>query len=92
MKLRLQRIENQVNRWFLQAGMAELPKVARSEIFWTACKSGKKAAIAPSFWLPLRLMSTRWKGNFIKFSMEQYFGICSVMYTGEIHEKEAAAT
>jgi hypothetical protein len=37
-------------------------------------------------------MSTRWKGNFIKFAIEQYFGICFVMYTGEIHEKEAAAT
>jgi Zn-finger domain-containing protein len=28
-------------------------------------------------------MSTLLKGNFIKFSMEQYFGICSVMYAGE---------
>jgi hypothetical protein len=32
MKLRFQRIKNQVNRRFLQVGMAELPKVARSEI------------------------------------------------------------
>jgi hypothetical protein len=75
-----------------KADMAELPKIARSEIFWTACKSGNKTAIAPSFGLWLRWMSTRWKSNFIKFSMEQCFGICSVMYTGKIHEKEAAAT
>jgi hypothetical protein len=54
MKLRFQRIKNQVNRRFLQAGMAELPKVARSEIFWTAYKSGNKTAIAPSFVLRLR--------------------------------------
>jgi hypothetical protein len=32
MKLRFQQIKNQVNRRFLQAGMAELPKVVRSEI------------------------------------------------------------
>jgi C1A family cysteine protease len=81
MKLRFQRIKNQVNRRFLQADMAELPKVARSEIFWTACKSGNKTAIAPSFGLRLRWMSTRWKDNFIKFSVEQYFDICCVMYT-----------
>jgi hypothetical protein len=41
--------------------------------FWTACKSGNKTAITPSFGLRLRWMSTRWKDNFIKFSMEQYF-------------------
>jgi hypothetical protein len=82
MKLRFKRIKNQVNRRFLQAGMAELPKVARSEIFWTACKSRNKTVIAPSFGLRLRWMNTHWKGNFIKFSMEQYFSICSVMYTG----------
>jgi hypothetical protein len=35
-------------------------------------------------------MSTRWKGNFIKFSMEQYFGICSVMYTWENPRKNTA--
>jgi hypothetical protein len=29
----------------------ELPKVARSEIFWTACKSGNKTAISPLFGL-----------------------------------------
>jgi hypothetical protein len=37
-------------------------------------------------------MSTRWKGNFIKFSIEQYFGLCSVMYTGENPQKKEAAT
>jgi hypothetical protein len=58
----------------------------------STCKSGNKTAITPSFGLWLRWMSTRWKGNFIKFSMEKYLCICSVMYTGKIHEKEAAAT
>jgi hypothetical protein len=37
-------------------------------------------------------MSTHWKGNFIKFLMEQYFGTFSVMYTGENPRKKAAAT
>jgi hypothetical protein len=32
-------------------------------------------------------MTTRWKGNFIKFSIELYFDICSVLYRGEIHKK-----
>jgi hypothetical protein len=59
MKLHFQRIKNQVNRRFQKADVAELPKVARSEIFWTACKSGNKTAIAPSFGLRLRRMSTR---------------------------------
>jgi hypothetical protein len=68
--------------------MAELPKVARSEIFWTACKSGNKTVITPSFGLQL---STRWKVNFIKFSIEQYFGICSVMYTGENPRKRGSS-
>jgi hypothetical protein len=54
MKLRFQQTKNQVNRKFLEADIAELPKVARSEIFWTACKSGNKTAIAPSFGLQLR--------------------------------------
>jgi hypothetical protein len=35
-------------------------------------------------------MTTSWKGNFIKFSIELYFDICSVLYRGEIHEKETA--
>jgi hypothetical protein len=92
MKLRFQRIKNQVNRRFLQADMAELPKVARSEILWTACKSRNKTAIAPSFGLRLIWMSTHWKGNFIKFLMEQYFCICSVMYTGEDPRKRGSST
>jgi hypothetical protein len=91
MKLRFQRIKNQVNRRYLQAGMAELPKVARSEIFRTACKSRNKTAITPSFGLRLRWMSTRWKGNFIKVSMEQYFCICSVKYTGENLRKRGSS-
>jgi hypothetical protein len=33
MKLLFEQIKNQVNRRFLQADMAEIPKVARSEIF-----------------------------------------------------------
>jgi hypothetical protein len=33
MKLRFQRTKDQVNRRFLQADIAKLPKVARSEIF-----------------------------------------------------------
>jgi hypothetical protein len=43
-------------------------------------------------WAPIKMNEYRLEGNFIKFSIEQYFGICSVMYTGEIHEKEEAAT
>jgi hypothetical protein len=92
MKLPFQRIKNQVNRRFLQAGMAELLKVVRSEIFWTACKSRNKTAITLSFGIRLRWMSTRWKVNFIKFSMEQYFFICSVMYTGENPWKRGSST
>ena len=37
-------------------------------------------------------MTTCWKGNFIKFSIELYFGICSILDAGEIHEEEAGAT
>jgi hypothetical protein len=61
------------------------------KIFWTACKSGNKTVIAPSFGLRLRWMSTRWKGNFIKFLIEQYFGIYSVMYTGENPRKRGSS-
>jgi hypothetical protein len=32
-------------------------------------------------------MTTRWKGNFISFSIELYFYICSVLDRGEIQEK-----
>jgi hypothetical protein len=92
MKLCFQWTKNKVNRRFLQVDMAELPKVARSEIFWTACKSGNKMAIAPSFGLWLRWMSTCWKGNFIEFWMEQYLVYVLLCTQGKIHEKEAAAT
>jgi hypothetical protein len=40
------------------------------------------------FELRFRWMTTRWKGNFIKFSIELYFDICSVLDRGEIYEKE----
>jgi hypothetical protein len=60
--------------------------------FWTAYKSGNKTAITPSFGLWLRWMSTHWKDNFIKFSMEQYFCICSVIYTGENPRKRGSST
>jgi hypothetical protein len=32
-------------------------------------------------------MTTRWKGNFINFSIELYYDICSVLDRGEIYEK-----
>jgi hypothetical protein len=35
-------------------------------------------------------MTTCWKDNFINFSIELYFDICSVLYRGEIHEKATA--
>jgi hypothetical protein len=49
-----------------------------------------KTNIAPLFELHFRWMTTRWKGNFINFSIELYFNICSVLDRGEIHEKETA--
>ena len=33
-------------------------------------------------------MTTCWKGNFINFSIELYFGICSILYTGENPRQE----
>ena len=33
-------------------------------------------------------MTTRWKGNFINFSIELYFGICFVEYTGDIPQRK----
>jgi hypothetical protein len=39
-------------------------------------------------WALIKMNESRWKGNFIKFSMEQYFGICSVLYTGENPRKK----
>jgi hypothetical protein len=81
MKSKFQRIKRQGNRRFLQADMAESPMVAHAEILDTKhCWS--EIAITPSFGLRLRRMSTRWKGNFINFSIELYFGICSVKDAG----------
>jgi hypothetical protein len=81
MKSTFQRIKQQGNRRFLQADMAESPKVARAEILDSKqCRS--ETTIAPSFGLRLGRMSTRWKDNFIIFSIELYFGICSVLYAG----------
>jgi hypothetical protein len=81
MKSTFQRIKRQGNRRFLQADMAESPMVAHAEILdSTHCSS--ETAIAPSFGLRLRRMSTRWKGNFTNFSIELYFGICSVLDAG----------
>jgi hypothetical protein len=80
-KLCFQRVKNQVNRRFLQADMAESPMIARPDL--DSKQSWSETAIAPSYELRLRWMSTRWKSNFIYFSIETYFCICSVMYTGE---------
>ena len=44
--------------------------------------------ITLSFGLRLKRMTTCWKGNFIKFSIELYFGICSILYTGENPRQE----
>ena len=68
----------------LQAGMAKTLKVVHSENFWTARSAKNETGITPSFGLRLKRMTTCWKGNFIKFSIELYFGICYVEYTGDI--------
>jgi hypothetical protein len=81
MKSTLQRIKRQGNRRFLQADMAESPMIAHAEIL-DSKQCWSETAIAPSFGLRLRWMSTRLKGNFINFSIEIYFGICSVLYAG----------
>jgi hypothetical protein len=60
--------------------MAESPMVAHAEMDSKQCWS--ETSIAPSSGLRLRRMSTRWKGNFINFSIELHFGICSVLYAG----------
>jgi hypothetical protein len=81
MKSTFQRIKRQGNRRFLQEDIAESPMVAHAEILDSKqCWSEK--TIAPSFGLRLRSMSTRWKGNFINFSIELYFCICSVLDAG----------
>jgi hypothetical protein len=79
MKSMLQRIKRQGNRRFLQADMSESPMVAHAEIL-DSKQCWSETVIAPLFGLRLRRMSTRWKGNFINFSIELYFGICSVLY------------
>jgi hypothetical protein len=61
--------------------MVESPMVARAEIL-DSKQCWSETAIAPPSGLRLRQMSTRWKGNFIKFSIELYFGICSVLNAG----------
>jgi hypothetical protein len=82
-----------------ESSQSEVPKSGYGRItegctfwnFWTTCKNRNKTAVTPSFGLRLRWMSTRWKGNFIKFSMEQYFCICSVIYTGENLQKRGSS-
>jgi hypothetical protein len=81
MKSTFQRIKRQGNRRFLQADMAESPMVAHAEIL-DSKQCWSETAIAPSFGLRLRWMSTCWKGNFIKFSIELYFCICSILDAG----------
>jgi hypothetical protein len=54
-KLHFQRIKNQVNRRFLQADMAELPKVARSEIFWTSMQERKQNGHSSLIWDPIKM-------------------------------------
>jgi hypothetical protein len=81
MKSNFQWIKEKGNRRFLQADMAESPMIAHAEIL-DSKQCWSETTIAPSFGLRLRRMSTRWKGNFIKFSIELYFCICSVLYSG----------
>jgi hypothetical protein len=61
--------------------MAESPKFAHAEIL-DSKQCWSKTAIAPSFGFRLWQMSTCWKGNFINFSTELYFGICSILDAG----------
>ena len=83
-KFPFHRIKNQVNRRFLQAGMAKTLKVVHSGNFWTARSAKSETDITLSFGFSLRWMTTRWKDNFINISIDLYFGICSVEYIGEI--------
>jgi hypothetical protein len=62
MKFMFQRIMQQGNRRFLQVDMAESLMVARAEIL-DSKQCWSETAIAPSFRLRLRRMSTRWKAN-----------------------------
>jgi hypothetical protein len=81
MKSTFQRIKRHGNRRFLQADMTESPMVAHAEIL-DRKQCWSETAIAPSSGLRLRWMSTHCEGNFINFSIELYFGICSVMDSG----------
>jgi hypothetical protein len=81
MKSTFKRIKRQGNRRLLQADMAEPPKVACAETLGSK-QSWSETAIAPSFGLWSRRMSTHWNGNFINTSIELYFGICSVLDAG----------
>jgi hypothetical protein len=80
-KSTLQRIKQQGNRRFLRADMAESPMVVHAEIL-DSKQCWSETAIAPSFGLRFRWMSTRWKGNFINFSIDLYFCVCSVLDAG----------
>ena len=74
-----------------ESSQSEFPTSGYGQIiegcaFWKFLDSTQdksKTGITPSFGLRLRWTTTRWNGNFINFSMDQYFGICSVDYTGE---------
>jgi hypothetical protein len=66
MKSTFQRIKRQGNRRFLQVDMAESPMVAYAEIL-DSKQCWSETAIAPSFGLRLRRMSTRLKGSFTNF-------------------------
>jgi hypothetical protein len=79
LKSTFQGIKWQGNRRFLQADIAESPMVAHAEIL-DSKQCWSETAIAPSFRLRLRRMSTRWKGNFT--NLELYFGICSILDVG----------
>jgi hypothetical protein len=81
LKYSFQRIKRQGNRRFLQVDMAQSPMVAHAEIL-DSKQCLCKTTIAPSFGLRLRQMRTRCKDNFINFSIELYFGICSILYAG----------
>jgi hypothetical protein len=81
MKSTFQWIKWQGNRRLLQADMAKSPMVAHAEIM-DSKQCWSETAIAPSFGLWLRWMSTHWKGNFINCSIELYFSICSVLDVG----------
>ena len=69
------------------SGYGQNIEVVHSENFWTARSAKSETGITPSFGLCLKRMTTHWKGNFINFSIDLYFGICSVEYIGEIPQR-----